>query len=499
MTIVHRYWLWFTSMILLAGCREQSVNAISNGAIDGNAISTIIYSKHIQPIFNNNCLTGGCHNSTSAASALILRSWNDLFRGSKSGAVVVSGNAFMSHLMTVVNTDTTISPVSSPQMPLGRDPLPTDQIGLLARWIDEGAKNDGGELPFASQPSGMVLASNQSADLVAIVDIQTNLVMRYVKVGSQVSHSILGAPHHVRVDRQAKYFYVTLIQAQELWKFSAVTFEFLGKVAVPPFPADVILTPGGDTAYVTNFSTLPQIAAMVDTRTMQVIKTFTTPGALQPFVSFSHGGLLSHDGKFLYTINQGSGNLTRIELINNAMDIIALDTAGNPTSNTQPYLADESADGTRIYVSCYGTDEVRVIDVTADPMRATRIIPVGSRAPSRPLHVRISPDGRYVVSANQGSDDVTIIRTSDFSRDTSILDVGRQPHGVEFSPDGKYLYVTCENRIEAIPPHHPTIGSKGTSFIAVIDFPARRILRTIEVGGFAAGISIAFNPIASVH
>jgi YVTN family beta-propeller protein len=107
--------------------------------------------------------------------------------------------------------------------------------------------------------------------------------------------------------------------------------------------------------------------------------------------------------------------------------------------------------------------------------------------------VHVSPDGRYLVSANQGSDDVTIIRTSDFTREMDIADVGRQPHGLQFTPDGAYLYVTCENRVEAIPPHHPTTGSQGISFITVIDFAQRRIIRKIEVGGFAAGLTFSSN------
>jgi len=472
--------------LLLTTCRDQTVTIIPERATDYSSISTIVFSKHVLPILANNCLSSGCHNSTNAASGLVLDSWESIFSGSRSGAMVVSGNSFMSHLMQVINNDTTLSPVSFPQMPLSRNPLPQDQILFLKRWIDEGAKNDLGEVPFAHPKKGKVFVTNQSADLVAVIDIETNLVMRYVTTGTQPRGSIPAAPHHVRIDQQGIYFYVTLINDQELWKFSATTYEFIAKVSVTPSPADIILTPSGDTAIVTHFSTLPQIATLVDTRTMQVIKTFTVPTPLRPFVSFAHGALLSGDGKRLYTTNQGTGNLTEITLIDNSMRIVALDTSGAPTSDTKPYLADESPDGRYIFVACYGTDDVRVIDRQRDSTRATRIIPVGTR----PLHVHVSDDGEYVLAANQGSDDVTIIRTSDYST-TTIPDVGRQPHGVDLSPDGRFLYVTCENQTDAIPPHHPTIGSRGISFVTVIDFASRRIIRRIEVGGFAAGISIS--------
>ena len=481
------------AFVCFVGCKDEALVSYTAKPIDYAGIGTISYSRHVQPIFDQSCNSSGCHNAAFGAGGLLLDSWEHVLLGSPEGAQVVSGNAFMSHLMQHINKDTTLSPISTPSMPLGRDDLPDETVRFIARWIDEGAKNDAGALPFASRPSGMILATNQSSDLVAVVDAATNLVMRYVKVGSQVSGTTLGAPHHVRADLQGAYFYVTMIQTQELWKFSASDFQFIAKMPVAPFPADVILTPGGDTAFVTNFSSLPQAAVMIDTRTMQVLRTYTVPSALRPFISFCHGALLTRDKKYFYTVNQGSGNLLRIDLATDAMDIVALDTAGALTSATQPYLADESPDGRYIYVSGYGTNDVRIIDTQTDPLRASLAIPVGSSSPSRPLHVHVSPDGQYLVSANQGSDDVTIIRTSDFSRVANIAGVGRQPHGLQFTPDGAYLYVTCENRVEAVPPHHPTTGSQGISFITVIDFAQRRIVRKIEVGGFAAGLSFSSN------
>ncbi|HZY10904.1 MAG TPA: beta-propeller fold lactonase family protein [Bacteroidota bacterium] len=484
--LYHRFTIILLSIVITYSCQDRVIEVVDKSPPNYSTITQINFSSHILPIFEGNCLTASCHNTNNAAGGLILNSWENIFRGSRSGAVIVSGNPSMSHLIQVINTDTSISPVSFPQMPLGRNPLQKEQVLFLKRWIDEGAKNDAGELPFTHLKNGRVFVTNQSSDLVAVIDIATNLLMRYVKIGSLMDGAILGAPHHVRVDKKGEFFYTTLINAQELWKYSAMTYEFIKKVSIQPSPADVILTTSGDTAIVTNFSTNPQVAALIETKNMKILATYTLPSFLRPFVTFSHGALLSHDGQWLYTSNQGSGNLTAINIRDGSMNLISLDTSGVFITLTQPYLADQSPDGRYIYVACYGTNDVRVIDRFVDTGRVTRIIPVGKR----PLHVKVSADGKYVLSANQGSDDVTVIQTTDYST-TTIPDVGRQPHGVDFSPDGKYVYVTCENRTEAIPPHHPTIGSRGISFVSVIDFDVRRVIRRIEVGGFAAGISIA--------
>ena len=446
-----------------------------------NTITDIKFSEHIQPIFQSSCGTNGCHDGSNS-EAPRFREWEDFFKGGPHGAIVVPYRGNKSHVIYHMNTDTLLAPVSSPHMPLNGFNVPTNQVQLIKRWIDEGASNDEGAVAFSISSKGKLLVANQADDLVTVIDIATNMVMRCVQAGDTVRpNQIPSAPHHVRADAQGKYFYVTLINSQELWKFSVATHEFIQKVSVPPSPADVILTSTGDTAIVTNFSATTQIAALIDTRTMQVIKTFPIP----PLVSFSHGALLSHDGKRLYTTNQSSGNLTQINLSDGSMDIIALDTSGARTSFTQPYLSDESPDGRFIYTACNSTNDVRMVDRTIDSTRATRIIPVGVR----PLHVKVSPDGQYIISANQGSDNITFINASDYST-TTISGIAHQPHGIEFSPDGAFLYISCENRTEIIPPHHPTSGSKISGYVTVIDYATKTVIKSIEVGAFAAGISV---------
>ena len=175
-------------------CRDQGVNVLSKKSIDYSTIQSIQYSRDIQPILTTNCLTAGCHNSHDGAYGLVLDSWQQLLRGSRKGAVIISGNSTMSHLMQVINADTTLGPVSFPQMPLGRYPLSKDDISLLKRWIEEGAKDDAGIFPFEVPTRGKVFVTNQTADLVGVIDIASNLAMRFVRVGNRPAGSIPAAP-----------------------------------------------------------------------------------------------------------------------------------------------------------------------------------------------------------------------------------------------------------------------------------------------------------------
>ena len=63
-------------------------------------------------------------------------------------------------------------------------------------------------------------------------------------------------------------------------------------------------------------------------------------------------------------------------------------------------------------------------------------IPVGKE----PHDIAVSPDQRYVVTANQGDGTVSVIETATLSPVKTIA-TGKGAHGVAFSPDGQFLFV----------------------------------------------------------
>lgn len=94
------------------------------------------FSRNILPILNVNCAIVGCHNDGSAAAGLRLNSYSNLMRGSKSGAVVLPYDAQTSKLVR------RIKGIETPRMPKDRPSLSTSDQGLLANWINGGARNN---------------------------------------------------------------------------------------------------------------------------------------------------------------------------------------------------------------------------------------------------------------------------------------------------------------------------------------------------------------------
>ena len=93
----------------------------------------IDFVKDIQPIFANNCYE--CHGPKKQEHDLRLDQKTTASRGGESGPAFVAGKSAESlliHAVAGLKADLA-------RMPKKRDPLTTEQIGLLRAWIDQGA------------------------------------------------------------------------------------------------------------------------------------------------------------------------------------------------------------------------------------------------------------------------------------------------------------------------------------------------------------------------
>lgn len=99
--------------------------------------AAVDFDKHVLPILKANCLA--CHNRTSSKGDLLLESPADILKGGESGPAVVVGKAAES-LMFKLSTHE-----SKPRMPprenkVNARDLTPEELGILAAWIDQGAK-----------------------------------------------------------------------------------------------------------------------------------------------------------------------------------------------------------------------------------------------------------------------------------------------------------------------------------------------------------------------
>ena len=103
---------------------------------DDRAIS---FAKDVLPVLQKNCLA--CHNKSETEGELIMETTESLLEGGDSGPAVVAGDADESLLFQLAahQTEPVMPPVDND---VGAKPLSPQELGLLKRWIDQGAKAD---------------------------------------------------------------------------------------------------------------------------------------------------------------------------------------------------------------------------------------------------------------------------------------------------------------------------------------------------------------------
>jgi hypothetical protein len=121
------------------------------GGRDETPAAGSFYAKHINPIFDSNCVA--CHGEGKVKGGLRLDSYARLMRGGQDGAVIVAGQPERSVLLTRV----TLPPDHKQFMPAeGKPPLKAEEIAWIKAWIQQGAS------PTATTLTGIALREEQA-------------------------------------------------------------------------------------------------------------------------------------------------------------------------------------------------------------------------------------------------------------------------------------------------------------------------------------------------
>lgn len=105
------------------------------------------FSRQVLPLLNREC--GSCHRGSAAPGGYSIETAARLLAGGRHGKAVVPGKSGESTLVKYLTGEL------KPQMPPDR-PLPLDQIALIRRWIDEGARIDSMTVPADVERPGIM-------------------------------------------------------------------------------------------------------------------------------------------------------------------------------------------------------------------------------------------------------------------------------------------------------------------------------------------------------
>lgn len=96
------------------------------------AAPLVDFDRQVRPIIEERCLE--CHSAEKRKGGLSLATYADALDGGRNGAAIRPGASARSLILQRI-----LGRVE-PQMPKDEDPLPPEEIAVIRRWIDEGAR-----------------------------------------------------------------------------------------------------------------------------------------------------------------------------------------------------------------------------------------------------------------------------------------------------------------------------------------------------------------------
>jgi YVTN family beta-propeller protein len=286
--------------------------------------------------------------------------------------------------------------------------------------------------------------------------------------------------------------YVTNERSGDVTVIDGATFKVVQTIPVGKRPRGIHATPDGKTVYValsgTPIGGPPQLDAagnpiferdededddksdkaadgigVVDVVTRKFIRKINVGSDPEEFD-------ISADGKHLYVSNEDVKTASSLNIASGKVEkIVAL--------TQEPEGVAITPDGKRLFVTCETGGEVFVIDIATfkvlghvkiglrprsiaflqngkiaivpsesagelyaidtDQIKLVKTIPLPKG--SRPMRVRVSPDGKRLYASTGRGGTVVVLDTANYNLLHTIT-VGQRPWGIVVSPDGKYLF-----------------------------------------------------------
>ena len=212
--------------------------------------------------------------------------------------------------------------------------------------------------------------------------------------------------------------------------------------------------------YVTNRTS--GTVSVISTADNKVVNTITV-GTQPESITFNT------DGTRAYVTNYGSKSVSVIDTtLAQQPKVIA--TISNVGTNPRGIAYVQTANGPRVYVANSGAGTVSVINaltnklIDTKPSTTLTVDPIS--VGSAPQQIAVSPDRTRIYVTNQNSNSVSVINTATNAIDGAAIAVGSKPAGVALSADGSTLYV-----------------ANGDDSVSVVDTKTRTVFGLMTLDG----------------
>jgi YVTN family beta-propeller protein len=325
----------------------------------------------------------------------------------------------------------------------------------------------------ANQASGKVTVINAATDsVVAVVDFTT------------LGFSAHPKPHHIVVEPDGSYWYVSLVGDNAVVKLDRSNHVVAKAETVTP--GLLAIDPKSDLLYATRSMSAvnaPARIAVINRQSMTVEE-------VEVLIPRPHGLAVAPDGKHAYVGSLGANQIAVYDAKREQVGIV--DVPGGDTSQVIVGLA-VAPDGRTLVATAQLTGKLLVFDLT-DPAKPKLVQRVATG--DWPWLVAFTPDGAEVWVPNQRSNDVTVIDAKHWSVATTVKGDFAQPDGIGISRDGRLVFVANHNtdnvmNMGGISMAMPMPGmTANPGRVIVIDARRREVVRRIDTAPDGAGLGV---------
>jgi len=364
-------------------------------------------------------------------------------------------------------------------------------VGLLVGTLAAGRPADAQEAPEArataheetapsaySADAEFLYVCNQGNATVSIIDIESLEVVETLDLKA-LGFDANAKPHHVAVEADGSHWYLSLIAAGRVLKFTRDN-ELVGQAEFST-PGMLAIHPTEDILYVGR-----SMAAVNPPPSIGVIRrSDMTIEELDVFFARPHAIAVRKQGDFAYSASLAVNQLASVDTETDALELVNLE---GPTHTLVQFAI--APNGKKMVATAQLTGLLFVFDLD-DPARpvVSDTIAVGKQ----PWHPVVSADGELVFVPAKESNEVTVVYLKEHMAMAAIQGRGiSEPHGSAISKDGRWLFVSNNNTKGVYEPEgaaSPDASPVGT--VAVIDTKSLKIEKVIDVGPNATGIGAA--------
>ncbi len=331
--------------------------------------------------------------------------------------------------------------------------------------------------PANAQDPSFLYVCNQGNATVSIIDMESHEVVETLDLKA-LGFDANAKPHHVAVEADGSHWYLSLIAAGRVLKFTRDN-ELIGQAEFST-PGMLAIHPTEDILYVGR-----SMAAVNPPPSIGLIRrSDMTIEELDVFFARPHAIAVRKQGDFAYSASLAMNQLASIDTETDALELVNLE---GPTHTLVQFAMTPNGKTMVATAQLTGLLFVFNLENPARPV-VSDTIEVGRQ----PWHPSVSTDSDLVFVPAKESNAVVVVSLQHRMAMAEIQGRGiAQPHGSVLSPDGKWLFVSNNNMngdhmADGDAAHEGAVGT-----VVVIDTKSFKIEKVIEVGPNATGIGAA--------